>query len=100
MNPLRHVVDPPEIYYLTGARVAGALRRPPRLRGTIEDVLYRSEDSYTALRSLYLQNRRFELARRQGDLLRPVFGRNAASDPASDAYFDPYSDPYFDPYSQ
>jgi ABC-type transporter lipoprotein component MlaA len=44
-----------------GARVAGAVRRRSDFASTIDDVLYRSEDSYTALRSLYLQNRRFEL---------------------------------------
>jgi phospholipid-binding lipoprotein MlaA len=63
-------------------------------------VLYRSEDSYTALRSLYLQNRRFELRGGSDDLLRPVFGRNAGLGPGERCIFDPYTDPYFDPYSQ
>jgi phospholipid-binding lipoprotein MlaA len=64
-------------------------------------VLYNSEDSYTALRSLYLQNRRFELRGGQDDgYFDPYSDEAAASDPANDAYYDPYTDPYFDPYSQ
>jgi phospholipid-binding lipoprotein MlaA len=86
--------------YLTGRTRTGPFGDRHDFAGTIEDVLYRSEDSYTALRSLYLQNRRFELRGGSATTFRPVFGRWPASDPASDAYFDPYSDPYFDPYSQ
>jgi hypothetical protein len=56
-------------------------------RSTIDDVLYNSEDSYTALRSLYLQNRRFELRGGQGDgCFDPYADEAAASDPANDAY--------------
>jgi phospholipid-binding lipoprotein MlaA len=101
MNPLRHVVDPPQIYYLAGARVAGGIGARSELRSTIDDVLYNSEDSYTALRSLYLQNRRFQLRGGQDDgYFDPYADEAAASDPANDAYYDPYTDPYFDPYSQ
>jgi len=49
--------------------------------GTVESILYESADSYAQSRSIYLQNRRFELA---GD--------------DSDAYLDPYDDPYADIY--
>jgi phospholipid-binding lipoprotein MlaA len=100
MNPLRHVVEPPETGYLTGARVLAQFGNRNDFASTIDDVLYRSEDSYTALRSLYLQNRRFELRGGSGDLLDPYSDETPTSDPASDAYFDPYADPYFDPYSQ
>jgi phospholipid-binding lipoprotein MlaA len=99
-NPLRHVVEAPQTHYVTGARVLARFGDRHDFAGTIEDVLYRSEDSYTALRSLYLQNRRFELRGSASDVLDPYSEDGVASDPASDAYFDPYSDPYFDPYSQ
>lgn len=46
----------------------------------IDSVLYESADSYAQTRQIYLQNRRFTLA------------RGAEPD-----YFDPYEDPYADP---
>lgn len=100
LNPLRHVVEPPETGYITGSRVLAQFGTRHDFAGSIEDILYRSEDSYTALRSLYLQNRRFELRGDSGPLFDPYTDETAASDPASDPYFDPYTDPYFDPYSQ
>ena len=99
MNPLRHVVQPPETGYVTGARVLSRFGARHDFAGTIEDVLYRSEDSYTALRSLYLQNRRFELRGGEADYFDPYADGDVASDPANDAYIDPYTDPYFDPYN-
>jgi phospholipid-binding lipoprotein MlaA len=94
------VVEAPETILRDRGTCTGAFGDRHDFAGTIDDVLYRSEDSYTALRSLYLQNRRFELRGGSGDVLDPYSDDGAASDPASDAYFDPYSDPYFDPYSQ
>jgi phospholipid-binding lipoprotein MlaA len=97
LNPLRHVVDPPEIYYLTGARALAGVGARSRFSGSIDDVLYNSEDSYTALRSLYLQNRRFQLRGEDAELFDPYSDETVAAAPEEDAYFDPYSDPYFDP---
>lgn len=106
LNPLRLVVEPPEIYYLHGAHVLGGLADRSEYATAIDDVLYRSEDSYTALRSLYLQNRRYQLRGGPDDLFDPYADGAAdpAADPATDPtaapYADPYADPYFDPYSQ
>lgn len=100
MNPLRHVVEPPETGYLAGTRVLARFGDRHDFAGSIEDVLYRSEDSYTALRSLYLQNRRFELRGGEAEYFDPYAEDVAAGDATNDAYYDPYTDPYFDPYSQ
>jgi phospholipid-binding lipoprotein MlaA len=100
LNPLRHVVEPPETGYLAGARVLARFGDRHDFAGSIEDVLYRSEDSYTPLRSLYLQNRRFELRGDGTDYFDPYADEAVVSDPSADPYYDPYTDPYFDPYSQ
>lgn len=105
MNPLRHVAGSPETEIATGSQVLTRFGDRHAFAGTIEDIYYRSDDSYTALRSLYLQNRRFELRGGQDDFFDPYTDgaepeEAAATDPATDPYFDPYSDPYFDPYSQ
>jgi phospholipid-binding lipoprotein MlaA len=102
MNPLRHVVEAPETGYLAGARVLARFGDRHDFAGTYRGhVLYRSEDSYTSLRSLYLQNRRFEL--RGGRERRVRTGSEKTAPPRTRRamrYFDPYDDLYFDPYSQ
>lgn len=60
-NPLTYVFPEPERYYGTAAAVASRLSDRARFSDTIDSVLYESEDSYAATRSLYLQNRRFKL---------------------------------------
>jgi phospholipid-binding lipoprotein MlaA len=101
LNPLRHAVEPSHRTYVTGTRLFARFGDRHDYADTIDDILYRSEDSYTVLRSLYLQNRRFEL---RGDGAEAYFDPYAdggtVNDPASDPAYDPYSDPYFDPYSQ
>ncbi|WP_084613864.1 MlaA family lipoprotein [Roseicyclus elongatus] len=108
LNPLRHVVDPPESAYLTLARIGAGVDSRYEFGSTVEDVLYGSQDSYLQMRSLYLQNRRYEL---RGDdpsaYLDPYLegdtaqaGPAPSADPLADPYYDPYSDPYFDPYAQ
>ncbi|MCS6626601.1 VacJ family lipoprotein [Roseibacterium beibuensis] len=111
LNPLRHVAQPPESHYITAARIAGRLNTRHEFAGSVEGVLYDSEDSYLQMRSLYLQNRRYEL---RGDTADGYFDPYidpyaegdaaddavAAADPMTDPYYDPYSDPYFDPYAQ
>ncbi|MEP2640162.1 VacJ family lipoprotein [Roseobacter sp.] len=62
---------------------AAAVNDREKFTDTIDSVLYDSADSYAQSRSIYLQNRRFEL----GD------GQEAEIDPFS-------ADPYEDPYAQ
>ena len=105
LNPLRGIVDAPESYYLTGADIANGLNARYTFAETIDSVFYESSDSYAQTRSLYLQQRRFELG---GSDPSAGFGYEdpysddpvAAADPTTDPYYDPYSDPYFDPYAQ
>ncbi|MCU4652491.1 VacJ family lipoprotein [Roseibacterium sp. SDUM158016] len=102
MNPLRHVVDPPQSTYLLGARALGAIGTRSELGGAIDDILYGSEDSYAALRSLYLQNRRFELGGGGADPYADPYvagGETGVPEAGADPYLDPYADPYFDPYA-
>lgn len=73
-GPLR--IIPPIAY--TGAQ----LNNRDKFKGTIDALLYESADSYTQSRSIYLQNRRFELE---------------GSVPQDE---DPYIDPYLDPYAE
>lgn len=101
MNPLRQFVDAPESDYLTLASIAAGLGSRYDFGGTIDDVLYNSEDSYVQLRSLYLQSRRYELRGDDPDAyLDPYAEAVPGADPLADPYYDPYSDPYFDPYAQ
>ena len=108
LNPIRHWAEAPETYYLAGAGALSGLNSRYRFDGTIDGVLYESADSYAQLRSLYLQQRRFEL----GGTTDAGFGyedpyATEGADPAAsadavaaDPNYDPYSDPYFDPYAQ
>ncbi len=87
LNPLRGL-DAREANVARGVNIASRFGDRHRFAGTIDGILYESEDSYLQARSIYLQNRRFEL---RGD------------DPAAeyfDPYEDPYADPFFDPNSQ
>jgi len=72
-SPLMYVLGPPESYITTGAGVASGLSRRARMSETIDQIYYESEDSYAVSRSIYLQNRRFELG-----------------DTVSEGYADPY----------
>lgn len=54
---------------------------------TIDSILYESADSYAQARIIYLQNRRFELAGKDGGGY-------------LDLYDDPYADVYEDPYAE
>ncbi|WP_372886043.1 VacJ family lipoprotein [Shimia sp.] len=81
------VLDPfvllsqPESLIGTAAYVLDAMGNRYEYDATVESVLHDSADSYAQARSIYLQNRRFELG----------MG-------AEDAYLDPYLDAYSDPY--
>lgn len=85
----------PERYIPPTAWAGAALNDRDQLSGTIDSILYDSADSYAQSRSIYLQNRRFEL----GD------GQTDDIDPFEDD-IDPYAgdiDPYagdIDPYAE
>lgn len=71
----------PEQYIPPTARAGSWLNTRNRLGGTIDSILYESADSYAQSRSIYLQNRRFELG--------------GAGETEEDVYIDP-----FDPYAE
>lgn len=77
-NPLSYVLPDPESYATTGTKVLDKLGDRGRYATSIDSVLYDSADSYAQARTIYLQNRRFELG-----------GAGASADAA-----DPYDDPY------
>ncbi len=84
-NPLTYVIDDPENYYGTAASASSRLSDRGRYSETIDSILYESADSYAQARSLYLQNRRFELGGTEDSTY-------------VDPYDDPYGDLYEDPY--
>ena len=103
LNPLSYFVDVPESRYVTAANVASGLNSRYEFDATIDSVLYESADSYAQLRSLYLQQRRFELGGADATYEDPYANEDpvaAAEAVAADPNYDPYSDPYFDPYAQ
>jgi len=61
VNPLRWVVPRPEYYVFPATSIIGGAASRNEYADAIEDVLYNSTDSYSQLRLLYLQNRRFQL---------------------------------------
>lgn len=82
-DPLSYVLPSPESYIPTATRLSTKLSNRGRYADTVDSILYDSADSYAQARSLYLQNRAFELGG----------GSN-------DAYLDPYDSPYEDPYDE
>lgn len=60
-NPLSYVVPKPEKYLGTAAGISAKVAKRGRYADTVDSLLYESADSYAAARSIYLQNRRFEL---------------------------------------
>jgi phospholipid-binding lipoprotein MlaA len=94
LDPLRYAVPSADRRYVTGLEVMDRFGDRYERRDTVASILYESADSYTQLRSLYLQNRRFELG---GSTL--SFETAAGGDTQADPYLDPYADPYVDPYA-
>ncbi len=74
MNPVRALIASDEAWVPPAAGVATAFDTRYESRSTIDDLLYNSVDSYAQTRSVYLQNRHFQL------------GHGAADE----APFDPY----------
>ncbi len=60
-NPLSYVLPSPEKHYATLADAGELLDDRGEYAETIDEILYESADSYALGRSIYLQNRRFEL---------------------------------------
>ncbi len=81
LDPLIVVMRKPQTYVGTGAYVLDAMGNRYEYDATVDSILHESADSYAQSRSIYMQNRRFELG---------IVGE--------DAYLDPYLDPYSDPY--
>ena len=81
-NPVRIAVPEGDRRYVTGAEVLARFGNRYDMADTFDSLLYDSTDSYTILRSLYLQNRRFTLG---GATAVPAGGDD-------DLYFDPYLD--------
>lgn len=79
LNPLDYWIRDPEEYWTAGASVSSVLSQRSRFGSTIDSVLYESADSYAQSRSLYLQNRRFEVG-----------------DSSSEDLLDPFNDPFLD----
>jgi phospholipid-binding lipoprotein MlaA len=79
INPLRIGLDATGNRVITAANIAEEAADAAGASGLIGDILETSADSYAQLRLVYLQNRRFELARAAGD--RPAPQGAALDDP-------------------
>ncbi|MDZ7711479.1 MAG: VacJ family lipoprotein [Roseovarius sp.] len=92
-NPLTYVFDSPENLIGTAAGVASGLSRRERFSETINQILYESEDSYALSRSIYLQNRRFQLGGTAGEgYTDPYEGTTGGDGAAATALEDPYDE--------
>lgn len=90
-NPLTYVIGSPENLAGTAAGVASGLSRRDKFSDTIDQILYESADSYAQSRSIYLQNRRFELGGTGGNTYTdPYDGAPSAS--AAGLVEDPYNE--------
>ncbi len=77
INPIGGIVPDLPVWVTPTGRVVQIVDTRDRLASSIDSVLYESADSYAQSRTIYLQNRRFELG-----------------DDAEDTYFDPYEELY------
>jgi len=98
-NPLTYVLDSPESFAGTAAGVSAGLSKREKFGDTIDSILYESADSYAQSRSLYLQNRRFELGGTESNTYIDPYGAPALS--GTDPYGAPTtSGSLEDPYDQ
>ncbi len=79
LDPVALALPRPEKYITTGAYVAARFGQRHKYTATVDSILYESADSYAQARTLYLQNRRYELS-----------GKDDETD--LEAYDDPYDD--------
>lgn len=82
LNPVNYVFGAEYAVVIYGARAGTVLDNRFVLGDTLDEILYNSADSYVLLRSLYLQNRRFELSQSGA----------VAGEEAFDIYEDLYGD--------
>lgn len=75
IDPVGHLLDAPESYWATGISLTSKVGYRARFSQTVESILYGSADSYSQLRLMQNQSRRFELGQE-----------------ADDAFIDPYAD--------
>lgn len=110
LNPVRLALPEKEATAATVLKLFSRLGDRDRFSDTVDSLLYESADSYAQARLLYLQNRRFELAKGGGaaagagddDFIDPYAegaGDDGFIDPyadsaSDDAFIDPYEDPY------
>jgi phospholipid-binding lipoprotein MlaA len=85
-NPLTYIVPSPESLALTGSGVAAGLSRRSKFSDTIDAILYESADSYAQSRSIYLQNRRFELGGTEGSVYTDPYDSIAPATTLEDPY--------------
>ena len=81
LDPFFVILREPEVYVGGVAYILDVMGSRYSFDATVDSILHESADSYAQARSIYLQNRRFELGMT-----------------AEDIYLDPYLDPYADPY--
>lgn len=86
LNPLNYVFGPDYTLVVLGSGAANALDTRYALGDTLDEILYDSADSYALLRSLYLQNRRFELS--EGGAVGGASGVDAYEDLYGDIFFE------------
>ncbi|WP_297773249.1 VacJ family lipoprotein [uncultured Roseovarius sp.] len=94
-NPLSYLLESPESLIGTGAGVAAGLSKRDKFSETIDTILYESADSYAQSRSIYLQNRRFELGGTSGSVYDDPYDTSADpyDTPATSATLeDPYDE--------
>ncbi len=60
-NPLDYIVPAPEKYLGTAAKIAEEVGDRGRYSDTYDSVIHDSADSYSQVKLIYLQNRRYEL---------------------------------------
>ena len=75
LDPASYILKSPVSSYRSISNVGATLQNRQIYTDQIDDILYKSADSYAQARLVYLQNRRFKL-----------------KDSTSDAYIDPYED--------
>ncbi|MCA8878841.1 MAG: VacJ family lipoprotein [Rhodobacteraceae bacterium] len=90
LNPLSIVgLSPPAAYVPAGTYVLEAADYRYKFKNTVDSVLYDSADSYAQTRVIYLDNRRYTLAKAAN----PESGEDVA-DPYGGEVVDPYADAY------